>query len=69
MPSSPAFYRNLWRLTERKKNRKNESLTNSQSNSDEAVSDYSNMPQQQQQLQRSAEVSYEAQDVSPPPKG
>uniref|UniRef100_A0A0R3RVP0 Uncharacterized protein n=1 Tax=Elaeophora elaphi TaxID=1147741 RepID=A0A0R3RVP0_9BILA len=64
-PSSSTFYRNLWRLTERNKKRKNESLTNSHSNSDEAVSDHSSVPQQQQQ-QRSVEVSCEAQDMLPP---
>ncbi|CAG9537849.1 unnamed protein product [Cercopithifilaria johnstoni] len=80
MPSTPSssstFYRNLWRLTERNKKQKNESLTNSRSNSDEAISDHSNMPQQQQQqqqqqqLQQSVEVSYGgAEDLSPPPKG
>lgn len=70
-PSSSAFYRNLWRLTERNKKRKNESLTNSHSNSDEAVSDYSNKPQQeqQQQPQRSIDVSCAAQDVLSPHKG
>ncbi|VDM11085.1 unnamed protein product [Wuchereria bancrofti] len=62
-PSSSIFYRNIWRLTERNKKRKNESLTNSHSNSDEAINDYGNMPQQQDQLQRSVEVSCEAQDV------
>lgn len=63
-PSSSGFYRNLWRLTERNKKRKNESLTNSHSNSDEVVSDHSNVPQQEQQ--QSKEMSYEAQDVSSP---
>ncbi|VDO49118.1 unnamed protein product [Brugia timori] len=62
-PSSSIFYRNIWRLTERNKKRKNESLTNSHSNSDETINDYSSMPQQHEQLQRSVEASCEAQDV------
>ncbi|MCP9260788.1 Numb [Dirofilaria immitis] len=63
-PSPSAFYRNLWRLTERNKKRKKESLTNSHSISDEAVNDYNSTPQQQQQL--SVETSTDAQDVLPP---
>ncbi|VDK88532.1 unnamed protein product [Litomosoides sigmodontis] len=64
-PSSSNFYRNLRSLTERNKKRKNESLTNSHSNSDEAVNNYSNVPQPQPQQQRqSVEVSREVQDAS-----
>lgn len=65
MPLTPSssFSRNLWRLTERNKKRKNENLANSHSNSNEAVID---VPRRQQQLQRSAEVSFEADGVPPP---
>uniref|UniRef100_A0A915PLL1 Uncharacterized protein n=1 Tax=Setaria digitata TaxID=48799 RepID=A0A915PLL1_9BILA len=53
-PSSSTFYRNLWRLTDRNRKRKKESLTNSHSNSDEAVNE-----------QRFVEASLEAHDALP----